>query len=90
MHKSDFSPFSDPFMLSVDASGVVPVGVSPPARRDSFGIRMDTLHFYCPRIPGVEDEFFRNTTTKGGNAMRCPLCNLNNVNLIYDMKNFTS
>ena len=30
MHKSDFSPFSDPFMLSVDASGVVPVGVRPP------------------------------------------------------------
>ena len=25
-----FSPFSDPFMLSVDASGVVPVGVRPP------------------------------------------------------------
>ena len=48
MHKSDFSPFFDPFMLSVDASGVVPVGVRPPrpfgarppARRDSFGIRM--------------------------------------------------
>ena len=44
MHKSNFSPFSDPFMLSVDASGVVPVGVRPPppfgarppARRDSF------------------------------------------------------
>ena len=30
MHKSNFSPFSDPFMLSVDASGVVPVGVRPP------------------------------------------------------------
>ena len=31
MHKSDFSLFfSDPFMLSVDASGVVPVGVRPP------------------------------------------------------------
>ena len=30
MHKSDFSPFSDPVMLSVDASGVVPVGVRPP------------------------------------------------------------
>ena len=30
MHKSDFSPFFDPFMLSVDASGVVPVGVRPP------------------------------------------------------------
>ena len=30
MHKSDFSPFSDPFMLSVDTSGVVPVGVRPP------------------------------------------------------------
>ena len=30
MHKSDFSPFSDPFILSVDASGVVPVGVRPP------------------------------------------------------------
>ena len=30
MHKSDFSLFfSDPFMLSVDASGVVPVGVRP-------------------------------------------------------------
>ena len=44
MHKSDFSLFfSDPFMLSVDASGVVPVGVRPPpppARRDSFSIRM--------------------------------------------------
>ena len=26
MHKSDFSPFSDPFMLSVDASGG---GLSP-------------------------------------------------------------
>ena len=30
MYKSDFSPFSDPFMLSVDVSGVVPVGVRPP------------------------------------------------------------
>ena len=30
MHKSDFSRFSDPFMLSVDASGIVPVGVRPP------------------------------------------------------------
>ena len=48
MHVSDFLPFSDPFMLSVDASGVVPVDVSPlrpfgarpPARRDSFAVRM--------------------------------------------------
>lgn len=27
MHKNDFSPFSDSFMLSVDASGIVLVGV---------------------------------------------------------------
>ena len=30
MHKSDFSLFSDPFMLSGDASEDVPVGVRPP------------------------------------------------------------
>ena len=36
----------------------------------------------------MDTKFLRNKTTKGGNAMRCPLCNLNNVNLIYDMKNY--
>ena len=63
-------PFYDPFMLSVDASGGVRVGVSPlrpfaarpPAKRDSFGIRManrrsvtsraelvkSSLNFDCP------------------------------------------
>ena len=30
MHPLAFSLFSDPFMLSADASGVVPVGVRPP------------------------------------------------------------
>ena len=50
MHKSDFPPFSDPFMLSVDASGVVPVGVRPPP----------PLRGSSPPLQGGTVETFRN------------------------------
>ena len=74
MHKSDFSPFSDPFMLSVDESGIVPMGVRPlPTLRGSSPCEAGQF-FMTVRMESRRGVTSRAKFVKSPLNFYCPVC----------------